>query len=105
MNLSLSYGTFSGTDHTTQVSIGYIGYTDKGGASTVLTAHQALCFIGINLLASYNPSTGEGAAVTPTFTDEGAILEKLTDLLKFESRSVQVSVPFFRCALLQKENQ
>lgn len=102
MNLSLSYGTFSGTDHTTQVSI---GYTDKGGASTVLTAHQALCFIGINLLASYNSSTGEGAAVTPTFTDEGAILEKLTDLLKFESRSVQVSVPFFRCALLQKENQ
>lgn len=79
MNLSLSCGAFSGTDHTIRVSI---GYTDKGRASMVVTAHHTLCFTGINFLASCHSFTGDGAAVTPTFTDEEAVLEKLTDLLQ-----------------------
>lgn len=92
MNLSLSYGAFT---QITQLRF-LLDILIKEEPPPVVTAHQVLCFTGINLLASYNSSTGEGAAVTPMFTDEGAMLEKLTDLLEFESRAVQVSVPFFR---------
>lgn len=104
MNLSLSCGTSSRTDHTTQVSV---GYTDKGRASTVVTAHQVLCFTGINLLASYSSSTGKGCYCDTHVHGWGNNSGKVNPLapvvgLEFESRPVQVSVPFFRCALLQE---
>lgn len=93
----------------TRVSIGYTNKV-KGGASTVVTVHQALCFTGINLLATCSSSTGESAAMKPTFIDEEAMPEKLSNFspvvqLGFEPRLVWVPVPCFWCNILQKKSQ